>query len=657
MREQRDESVPWLRLSLSSVLVTAMAAFVLIGTLGTTLFLSSAFQSHAEDEAKRVLASSAETILEKTEALFGPARRLIEHLRSIPPASVLGQGSQPDSDQFTRFFRTIDVVPASNSQIAAVYMGFPDGSFVLTNRSTPSLRLLAGMPDGTDSRFIRFTRSIVESAPRDFWSWIEDDKWQTVSRPAMDYDPRSRPWYTLAAKSSKPKWTGVYKSVGVDRLTITLSSRLEHASGELGAVAAVDLRLDDLIRFIKNRRIGSNGLAFLAGPGGALLAHPDLDLSKLTERTSLGPTLFDVAAKGSADLQVFETLSKMNHSGSVLVPSQSGMLIAAAMPLDADLGMDYTLYVAAPLSDFTAAADAAFRNAALIAIGFVCVVVLLGIFIARAVATRINKAVSSLEDIARLEGSKPPAFNSSWLTEIEALNRTIRFLFSTLRSFRRYVPADVVRRLNELKQPLELGGERREVTVLLTDIEGFTGLSEAEQHEELVAGLADYFDLVCGSISRHGGTVDKFIGDAVMAFWGAPTHDPEQGANATAAVEDLIATLEQFNNTRRANGRAQFKTRFALHRGYAFVGNIGSRERFGYTAIGDVVNTTARLEEVARELDVTALATSSVVRSAGKRDRFRSRGQMQLRGKREPVEVFEFGPAKVEPAVHLSVVG
>lgn len=645
-----------LRVGLSTLLVSVIAASVLIGIIGTAVFLTSTFRSHAEEDAKRALAASADTVLAKTEALFGPSRGLIDHIRAQPISLFAGKGDGAGPEHFEQFFRAVDVIPASNAQIAAVYVGYPDGVFVLSNRNTAALRKLADLPRDTESDFIRFTRTQQSGVPMDAWSWRNTEGWQTVSRPAMEFDPRTRPWYVSAANSSQPIWTPVYKSVGDDRLTITLASRLGSRSEEARAVAAVDLRLDDLVKFIKELRIGKDGFAFLAGPGGALLAHPNLDLSKLKDRTSPGPTLLDSARDDRADVNVFDAFSRIGNGRSAHVETERGTLVASKLALDPALGLEFDLYVAAPLTDFTAASDSALQKAILVVALFMCIVVLTGILIARSIATRMRAAVASIQKIAELNDSDPPALKSSRLFEIETLNQSIRVLYSALDSFRRYVPADIVRRLTELRQPLELGGERREITVLFTDIQGFTRLSETIEQETLAADLADYFDLICGIIARHGGTVDKFIGDSVMAFWGAPADDPDQSANAVRAVREMISAVEAFNADRKTKGRASLRTRFALHRGYAFVGNIGSRERFGYTAIGDVVNTAAHLEGAAGELDVTALATAPVVRAAGQSLEFRQRREMQLRGKSRPIEVFEFGPEKAKPSAHLSIV-
>lgn len=146
-----------------------------------------------------------------------------------------------------------------------------------------------------------------------------------------------------------------------------------------------------------------------------------------------------------------------------------------------------------------------------------------------------------------------------------------------------------------------------------------------------------------------------------MAFWGAPNDDLEHTDHACDAVLDIIHRLETFNRKRSASGKQPLKTRFALHRGYAFVGNVGARHRFGYTALGDVVNTAARLEGAAKELGAQAIVSREVAMNAKERHRFTTVGEITLRGKTKAIEAFEFDviedsvpTAPLELAAHAS---
>ncbi len=184
-----------------------------------------------------------------------------------------------------------------------------------------------------------------------------------------------------------------------------------------------------------------------------------------------------------------------------------------------------------------------------------------------------------------------------------------------LRSFQKYVPADLVRLLIESGQEAELGGTRRELTVYFSDLVGFTSISEKLDPDTLVDLLSHYLDAMTGEILGNDGTVDKFIGDAIMAFWGAPRpHDNHPLAACRTALRNQaqLATLRA--EWQRA-GLPPLEARIGLHTGPATVGNFGSPNRLDYTAIGDTVNIASRLEGLNR-IYGTSILISDATRAA-----------------------------------------
>jgi adenylate cyclase len=186
------------------------------------------------------------------------------------------------------------------------------------------------------------------------------------------------------------------------------------------------------------------------------------------------------------------------------------------------------------------------------------------------------------------------------------------------------------------------GGERRDVTVLFSDIREFTGLSESMPPEPLAQQLSEYFSAMVDLIFEHGGTLDKFIGDAVLAVWGAPLAEPDDTDRALAAARGMQAEIAALNARWAAEGRPTLGIGVGLHHGEAFAGTIGSRRRLEYTVIGDVVNVAARLGAAAR--------AGEIVLSAAVRDRLRDSAPdlgpaepLAVRGRGEPVLVYRLG--------------
>ena len=189
---------------------------------------------------------------------------------------------------------------------------------------------------------------------------------------------------------------------------------------------------------------------------------------------------------------------------------------------------------------------------------------------------------------------------------------------------------------------LKLGGERREATVLFTDLQGFTSLSENRAAEEVVGILNDYFRDMTERIRANGGTVNKFIGDAIMAVFGAPMPDANHAANAVRAATEMLALDSQYHGQ-------NLVTRIGVHTGELLAGNIGSDERMEYTVIGDTVNTASRLESACKNLKLKLLVSESTVQklpaNLGEELGLRPVAKVRLKGREGPVSVFTVFPA------------
>ncbi len=206
--------------------------------------------------------------------------------------------------------------------------------------------------------------------------------------------------------------------------------------------------------------------------------------------------------------------------------------------------------------------------------------------------------------------------------------------------FSRFLDPRVVKGLVEKGETdAALSGQKREITVLFSDIQGFTSLSERKSAPEIVDLLNRYFSLQVEVIFRHEGTLDKYIGDAIMAFWGAPTEQPDHACRALACAREMEQTLMRFKQEVGADGE-HFDIGIGLHTGEAVVGFIGSPERRqDYTVIGDTVNTASRIEGATRGR--ARILVSAAVRAACGKYTFADHGAVKLKGKEEPVQLFE----------------
>ncbi len=214
-----------------------------------------------------------------------------------------------------------------------------------------------------------------------------------------------------------------------------------------------------------------------------------------------------------------------------------------------------------------------------------------------------------------------------------------------------YLAPSIVDQLAAADGMPELGGERRAMTFLFTDVAGFTTLTERTDPAVMAAALNDYLDGACRIIMAHGGLVNEFIGDAILAFFGAPQHQADHAARALACARAIDAYAEAFRQRQAATGLAFGHTRIGLHCGDAMVGNFGSRQRFKYAALGDVVNTASRIEGLNKFFGTRLAVSGAVVAAAGAEpDGLRPLGEFVLKGKSAALVVFEaFDPAAADP--------
>lgn len=210
----------------------------------------------------------------------------------------------------------------------------------------------------------------------------------------------------------------------------------------------------------------------------------------------------------------------------------------------------------------------------------------------------------------------------------------------TEQAFKRTMDPRVVERLISQGKTIEsLGGETRELTVLFSDIRGFTTLSEQHSAEEIVDILNRYFSLQVATIFKYGGTLDKFIGDAIMAFWGAPEDDPDQAVNAVRAAIEMVENLYVFRDALSAEG-IEFNVGIGLHTGPAVVGFIGSETRKDYTVIGDTVNLASRLEGLTKGI-ARVLISQDTKDRCGDLFQYTDHGSHRVKGREEAVTVYE----------------
>jgi adenylate cyclase len=240
-----------------------------------------------------------------------------------------------------------------------------------------------------------------------------------------------------------------------------------------------------------------------------------------------------------------------------------------------------------------------------------------------------------------------PAFGwgLGWVLAFAAVGTAAKAVGAEQRRFAqsalgKYLPRDIANEIMRDPDRLALNGEKKQIFALFTDLEGFTKLSHAITPEQLSTLLNTYLDVLSETVLRHGGTIDKFVGDAVVAFWGAPISRPDDADRAVRAAVAMAQAGEEFRRKAPPGLPPIGRTRVGLHFGEAVVGNFGGEGRIQYTALGDGMNTAARLESANKSLKTSALVSTEAKRESGL-DIFRPMGRIVLSGRATPIEVWE----------------
>ena len=276
----------------------------------------------------------------------------------------------------------------------------------------------------------------------------------------------------------------------------------------------------------------------------------------------------------------------------------------------------------------------------------------LGALLFWALARRIGRPLAALtaeaEAVRRLDLAAPVAVRTE-LAELEQLAGSVAGMKAALRLFSVYVPRDLVRKLMAEGAEAKLGGERRRVTIMFSDVAGFTGIAERMEPEALMQVTSAYFEALTAVLIAGHATIDKYVGDAVMAVWNAPRRDLAHAMHACHAVLRARRLTRALEQRFAAQGWPALTTRFGLHAGEAVLGNVGSTDRMAYTAIGSMVNLAARLEGMNKLYGTSILVSDAVRIAAGNAFVFRPVDLVLPKGAQEPLEIHELVGLAVAP--------
>ena len=607
-----------------SIRVTIMAAFV--GLLFLTAipiigYMHSRNAAALLQLADELMVRCSAAIMEKTTNYLEPAAVMAEmsaHLAETGSLSLTSPGEQEA--------HAIAVLKAY-PQLAMFNMADAHGNFLMPKK----------MPDGSIA-----TKIIRRDANPPTVTWKYRDLQGNVTRSEtttdVSYDPRVRPWYKGAAEAEGIYWTDMYILFTDQVPGITTAYPLRNGRGNTIGVFGLDMELGAISAFLRTLEMGSDGVAFVFNGKGEVVAYPDVSRIVIRKEGKLSTALCQQL--GDARLTDCLAEHRKTRDSRFTFASQGVEYIGSVLDFPGAFGRDWKIGLIVAQDDFIGTLSDTSRNTLLIALS-----ILLGsVLIAHRLARSISQPISALEEEARqiqnLQFEGGMALDSP-IAEIQGLRNALASMKVGLSAFGRYVPSELVKQLVRTGEAARIGGHREELSIFFSDIAGFTPISEALSPETLMIHLSEYLEQMTQVISKHGGTVDKFIGDAVMAFWGAPTPEPDHAYLACLAALHCQQRVREMNAKWEGEGKKPFPTRIGIHTGDVVVGNVGSSERMNYSVFGDAVNVASRLEGASKAYGTSIIVGQATYEKTADRLIFRPLDRVAVLGRKQGIMIYE----------------
>jgi class 3 adenylate cyclase/ABC-type nitrate/sulfonate/bicarbonate transport system substrate-binding protein len=421
-----------------------------------------------------------------------------------------------------------------------------------------------------------------------------------------------------------------------------LSLRIPIVSeGRFLGCASANLTIDVLSRFLDQNRASAGSVTFIADRVSAkVIAFPDPRKGVRVEDGRIRiATLDDID-----DPDVREADRQRRLLGAAHFTFRSGAsgrdLVASFADFPDGFGQPWVIVTLTPIDDFVGTLKATNRLMMAVIIALTIIELFFIYFASSRLASPVVSVSRQLQAIENLDFDTPPARRSS-IREIAQLEAAASLLRTSLQSFASFVPLGVVRQLVSSGIPLAPGVKPCPLTIFFSDLENFSSHAERLHPDALLVQISAYLEEVSHAITQEGGTVDKFIGDGIMAFWGAPTAHPDHGLRGCAAALRAVRRMARLNAAWEGEGRPRIGLRIGLNSARVLVGNIGSSERLSYTALGDGVNVAARLEGLNKQFGTAICVSDSIVEEAGDRIVVRPLRRVQVKGRKTEFMVYE----------------
>jgi adenylate cyclase len=536
----------------------------------------------------------------------------------------------------------------SQPSVSWISIGTPQGNFYGAQRAADGGFRLVSIAWDQASRSGQQTTYKYRAAGA-------EAEYEGVETAATDYNSIEQGWYKRAVNDGCDEvhcnaergagWNLVSHFPDGDRAGISTSMPLV-ANTKFGGVINVVIELELVSKFLSRQMIGERGTVLVLDREGHVVASADPRAIE-QQRQGLLPMLGDLGT-GDPRLALIEgaihggdvDLARLSDVSSMEItsPADGAEYFVTFSPVQF---RDWVIATVIPAHDFLASIEESAETLLIALVVLVLVMAVLAVLMANRLVVRpLTRIAQQFGHIANFRLDQVERVPSG-LREFDSLSNVTVQTTKSLASFAKYMPTELVRTLVSQGIEAKPGGEHENLTVMFADLAGFTSLSEF-LGEAVVPVLTEYLETASSAVLSHRGTIDKFIGDAVMAFWGAPIENPNHARDACAAALALHQMMTKQQAALSAGDpRAALRARIGLNSGRMLVGNIGSADRLNYTVIGDPVNVASRLEALNKRYGTAIMIGEETRRAAGDAIVVRQIDWVAVYGRAEGMAVYE----------------
>lgn len=617
-------------LRLKTRLLIAFLALISGSTLATVAFIDGRNQQATLELVQSLLSRASETVTQRTVGFMSPAR---DSVALLAEAITYEPPNQLDSDRWVGMLAS---TVSAHPQIEGAFIADEHGRLVQVIRGA-----------GTGARPSLMLRRVVPGEPladETFHALLDPAPYRLGERLSHEhrrYDPRTRPWYLAAKAGEGVRWTEPYVFSTTRRPGVTAVQWVSLPWGDV--VIGADIPLDTLSDFLRDQQVGPNGRTLIVS-GDRVVAHPEPGFFERAGAEAL-PGIEEAGVDGLA-----EALERARQ-GKAPNPARERKgraLHVASLPI-ADIA-SWDLVVSADTSDFLQRSRETRRDALMISVLILALTFLFAGFVSRDLSRPMESLARKVDRVRTLRFDNNFSVDSR-VVEVLTMSTALAGMQAALQSFARFAPANLVQQLMASGEVARLGGEHRVVSVLFSDIQGYSTLTERMDPSDVVELLNAYFSAMQEVIEAHHGVALEYAGDAILVAFGAPLELAEHAEHAARCALAMVAALGELNADWDRTGLSrrwkdigvhELRARVGVHTGEVVAGNLGSRTHMKYGIVGDTVNVAARLETLNKDLGTSILISEQVAAALPEALRAGAtlQGEFHLRGRDQEMKVY-----------------